>query len=209
MTRRLTMKMATFAMLILIGTVAAACSSSGSSSTAPPGTKTPFVATGSLHCKKVKGTVQFSPPLTTAGGRSETTTVVASLGDCTPAGSTDKTKPHGTARLTLNTPSNACSSLTTSQAATVNITWRPKRIEPTSVSFTGFDVTSQNGNYGFTLPGTGHTASLTGSFAGTDGGATSIASIFSDQGSSQILAACGSSSGLSAVTITSGTVTLG
>jgi hypothetical protein len=64
------------------------------------------------------------------------------------------------------------------------------------------------GDEGFTLPASGGTAKVTGSFAGSDLGATSTAQTFSNQTGKQLLTACGSSAGLASLQVASGTLAL-
>ncbi len=60
---------------------------------------------------------------------------------------------------------------------------------------------------GFTFPNPGGTTKVTGSFAGSDHGASSSATVFFDRTAVQLLAAC-RTSGLVSMPVTSGRVSL-
>ena len=105
---------------------------------------------------------------------------------------------------------NVCSGLLTSKAFTVRIKWTPTNVHLSSVRFSGFQATAdQAGDAGFALPGTGHRVTVKGSFAGTDKGASSMASVFSDESSIQAVTTCGQATGLASLTVASGQVSLG
>jgi hypothetical protein len=115
----------------------------------------------------------------------------------------------GTASATISNTTNSCTSLITSRPLTINITWAPATTHPSVLSFSGYGgTTGTAGGEGFKLPGTGDTAKVTGSFSGSDHGASSTAVAVSGQSTTQLLAACGSAAGLTSIQVTSGTVTL-
>jgi hypothetical protein len=88
------------------------------------------------------------------------------------------------------------------------IHWSPATITPSVLDFSGYSITSTPaGNGGFSFPDPGGTAKVTGSFAGSDAGASSTAALYFDPSVAQIQSVC-RSSGLSSLPVTSGTVTL-
>jgi hypothetical protein len=94
----------------------------------------------------------------------------------------------------------------TSTPATVSVTWDPSSIQPSAVSFSGSSFVF-SGGVAYVLPNAGGTATVTGSFAGSDNGAHSSASINSTMTPAQFLAACSSAAGISSLAA-SGTLTL-
>jgi hypothetical protein len=99
--------------------------------------------------------------------------------------------------------------LITSRALTINIAWAPATIRPSVLTFSGYGgTTGTSGGEGFKLPNPGGTAKVTGSFSGSDHGASSTAVTLSDQTTTQLLSACGSPTGLTSIQVTSGTVSL-
>jgi hypothetical protein len=181
------------------------------------------VATGSVRCANVTGTVDFSPALSVSGKAPETVTVSARLAQCSAMGSNDARVSGGLATLTIPVPTNACSGLlqfpsaignvaspSSSRTISVDTTWSPPGITPSVMTFSGFVVTTDaSGDAGFAFPGTGHSAKVQGSFAGKDSGALSTASVFANEGASQILSSCSHLSGLTSIPIVSGEVTFG
>jgi len=92
----------------------------------------------------------------------------------------------------------------------VAVTWAPSSIHASVATFSGYSIVPDAaGHVGFSLPASGGTVTVAGSFGGSDNGATSKASTFSDQTTTQLLATCGTTAGVSSLNITSGTVTLG
>lgn len=212
-----------FAKLLLVGSALllglAACSSSPSSSTTSSSssssttssTSAPMVATGSITCSGT-GTVTFDPPLAKGGTSiSETVTIVIAATACTTSGSNVSKVTGATSTLTIQLASNACSVLGASNAASGTPTWTarwtPSSIENSMVTFSGHQiVTNSAGDVGFVFPNSGGTASVMGSFAGNDNGASSSASSYTDMSAANVLSTC-RASGLPSLTGT-GTVTL-
>jgi hypothetical protein len=206
-----------------------ACSSSSSSSsqaattttsttttTAPGGVATPTtlaggkVATGSVTCTSVTGTIAFNPPLTNSGTSPETTSITLTASGCTPAGSSASTVTSGTATATIQSATNGCLSLLTSKPVAVAVAWSPSSIHASVATFSGYAIVSDaGGNIGFGLPNSGGTATIAGSFAGTDNGATSKATTYSALTQTTLLAACATAAGVPSLAITNGSVTFG
>jgi hypothetical protein len=61
---------------------------------------------------------------------------------------------------------------------------------------------------GFTLPNTGGTASVVGSYPGADKGKTSTATVYTNMTAAQIATACSSAAGVASLTIDAGSATL-
>jgi hypothetical protein len=193
----------------LVALVATACSSSPKAAPATTTTTTVTTATGGVACTNLTGSLTFSPPLTTKGGSAESTAIALSATGCTTKGSNVANVTGATASATISSTTNSCTSLITSRPLAINITWAPATTHPSVLSFSGYGgTTGSSGGEGFKLPGTGATAKVTGSFAGSDHGATSTATAVSGETATQLLAACGSSAGLTSIQVTSGTVTL-
>ena len=180
------------------------------------------VATGTIRCSHVQGSVTFSPPLTATGRSTEKVSVRANLSHCSATGSNVSSVSGGVVTLSIAVPTSACSGLlqfpaslgnvatpSSSRAIAIHATWTPKNIRPSVMTFSGFAVTSNdNGDPGFAFPGAGHRATILGSFAGTDHGALSVASVFTNEKVNEILSRCSLISGLASIAIVSGEVTL-
>ena len=191
---------------LALGAAAALVLAACSSSPAAPVAK---VATGTVTCSAITGAVSFSPPLTTKGGSAETSSINVTSTGCTPSGSNVTSVTKGVGTATLSNTSNNCTGLLNAQPLTITIRWSPSTIKPTVVKFSSYAVTEVSGGKGaFDLPGTKGTASVTGSFAGSDGGAGSTSVAVSNETATQLLAGCGSSAGLVSIPVASGTLTL-
>ncbi len=192
--------------LLALTLLAAACSSGSSPSpTSAPAT----TATGSVTCHNISGALAFSPPLTTKGTSPESTAITLTAAGCTTKGSNVSRVTKGTGSATLTSSTNSCTGLLTSRALTIDISWTPSTIRPTVLTFSGYGGASgTSGDEGFTLPDAGGTAKVMGSFAGADHGSGSTAATFSGQTATELLASCGSSTGLTSIEVTSGTVVL-
>lgn len=213
-------KVRTPLLLVALGLVAAlatSCSSgSGSSSTstsgaaaAPTTTTTAAVASGTIACTGITGSLTFSPPLTTKGTAAESTAINLQAAGCTASGSNAPAVTASTATATISSPTSSCTGLLTPRALTITITWSPSTIRPSVLTFSGYGAAmNSSGDEGFTLPTKGGTAKVTGSFAGSDQGASSTAQTFSNQTGTQLLASCGSSAGLASLQVTSGSLAL-
>jgi hypothetical protein len=205
-------------LVLLFVPVAQGCSSSSTRG----GSRT-VVATGTIHCSGVSGSVTFAPPLTASGTKPEIITISAHLSHCSTHGSDVALVSGGVATSTLEDGSSACSGLlefpsspgsvstpSTSVPITVEATWAPRSVEASNVRFSGFVVSvSPAGDVGFAFPGVGHNAKVAGSFGGQDDGSVSTASAYTNEGAAQILQGCSQLSGVSSISIASGQVTLG
>ena len=193
-----------FLLLVLLTLVAAGCSSA-STPTAP----TAKTATGEVMCTHLVGQLTFSPPLKDKGTSAETTAISLQASGCTASGSNVSAVTGSDASGTITSPTNSCTALLTSRTLSIRIIWAPSTIRPSVLTFSGYRAAaSGSGGQGFALPNTGGTAKVTGSFSGSDQGAASSAQTYSGQTATQLLAACGSSVGLTSLQVTSGTVTL-
>lgn len=178
-------------------------------------TTPPPPAKGTIKCNLIAGKVTFNPPLTlngTASDTKEVATVAAKEKKCT--ATPPPTPVSGKVHTTITTlkPSgkaNACAGLLTSRAVTLNVHWvMPTGVAPianSKVHFSGYKIgTNSAGDEGFILPQPGGTASVKGSYPGTNGGATTHAKAYTNETATQLAASCGSPTGLASVTIASG-----
>jgi hypothetical protein len=197
-------------LVLPLGLVATLAScSSGSSPSAGPTTTAQTLATGGITCTNITGSLTFTPPLTTKGGSAESTAITLSAAGCTTQGSNVSTVTGASGSATITSTTNSCTGLLNSRALTVTMTWTPSSIRDSVVTFSGYGgVTNTSGGEGFKLPNAGGTAKVTGSFAGSDRGAGSTATTYSDQTGTQLLTACGSSAGLPSLHVSSGALTL-
>ncbi len=103
---------------------------------------------------------------------------------------------------------NACGGLVYSKSLHPSFAWTPKSVHPTVATFSGFRfLENKAGEEGFTMPNTGGTARVVGSFAGKNRGASSDVTLYTSLTIAKFRAACDSSAGLSGYTIISGTAT--
>jgi hypothetical protein len=208
MSRTHTVRLSLVVTIGLLAALATACGSSTSPS-ASPTTTSLTLATGGVTCTGMTGSLTFTPPLTNKGGSAESTAIALSSSGCTAKGSNVSTVTGGTASATISSTSNSCAELITSRALTINIAWAPATIRPSVLTFSGYGgTTAPSGGEGFKLPNPGGTAKVTGSFSGSDHGASSTAVALSNETTTQLLTACGSPAGLTSVQVTSGTVSL-
>jgi len=114
----------------------------------------------------------------------------------------------GTATATIQSPTNGCVSLLTSKPVAVAVAWSPGSIHATVASFSGYAIVSDAAQHiGFGLPNAKGSANVAGSFAGTDNGAKSTASTYSDLTSTQLFVDCGTAAGVPTLPIATSTVT--
>jgi hypothetical protein len=78
------------------------------------------------------------------------------------------------------------------------------------VKFSGLMPATEtgSGDAGFTLPQTGGTSSVTGSYPGTDKGKTSTATVYTNMTALQIGTLCSNATGVASLTLDAGTATL-
>jgi hypothetical protein len=164
------------------------------------------VATGSIVCKKVTGTVTFSPPDQRGGTTPETQVFSIHASGCHTTKSDVSHVKGASLTATLHRATNACAGLEGSAAFSATFAWSPNSIHDTVATFSGVTFMQNNaGDVGLTIPNTGGTASLKGSFAGKDHGAQSTITAFTNMTLGQFKAACDSTAGLSRYSIVSGT----
>jgi len=196
-------------LLVPLGIVAVLATACSSSPSAAPPTTTLTLANGEVTCTNITGALTFSPPLTTKGGSAESTAITLTASGCTTTGSNVTAVTGATESTTITSATNSCTGLLTSRALTINIGWKPSTIRPSVLTFSGYAGTSSSaGDVGFALPDKGGNAKVTGSFSGADHGSGSTATALSDQTGTQLLAACGSTAGLTSIQVSSGTMTL-
>jgi len=178
-----------------------------------------ITANGTVTCTSLGGKIAFSPALHTVGTtNSDTSTVSVKLAGCSttstnlPAGSIITGKATSTiVTTTTDNSANACAGLATSRATVQTISWTDKssggvtlaKLTKTVVSFSGFDIlVNGSSDPGFDLSkDSGGTASATGSFLGSDGGASSEANIFAKKTTTQITTSCGTATGLASLAL--------
>ena len=213
------------------GTLVVGLAGSASASVVNPPSVT---ANGTATCgtaghSGITGTITFTPPLKNGGTASENTTVSIKEKPCTDTAtnlaSGGKLKGKVKESLSSLTSTNSCTGLTTSAPETLTIKWSYKNasgvsldtIANTVISFSGYNIVSSTnppwataGDQGFQLPGgTSPTASATGSFLGTDGGASSNAEAFLGLTAAQLASDCASSGGLASSTFAFGDAFVG
>ncbi len=166
---------------------------------------------GTLDCAKITGTVTFTPPLSNTAQTVQTKTVTT-LTNCTPTGGGLKPK-KGSSTSTTTTANDDCAMLATGSTTPFTLTtkWAPgTKIKPTKSTVSGLSpATNGAGDAGFQLPNTGGTSSGTGSYLGSDGGASGTAQAFTNETSAQIAATCTGATGLKSLKITTGTAHFG
>jgi hypothetical protein len=163
---------------------------------------------GTIDCTGVTGAVVFKPPLTASGGSAETDTINIVVTGCTASAGSSASPTKGRVTGQLPTPSNSCASLITNTSPIhLKVVWSPKKDGQTAGTFSGFTLLLTP-TLGFSLPNTGGGVTANGSYTGSDGGASSTATAFSNVTQSQALTTC-ANSGLKKLTITTGTVHIG
>ena len=199
-------------LLVLVACVTQSCGDGPASQVA---------ATGTIRCSHVTGSVDFSPSLAVSGRSPERISVRAHLSHCSSSESNISSVSGGLTTMVIAVPTNACSGLlqfpsslgnvstpSSSRAITATTRWNTGGIRPTLMTFSGFVLTTNDaGAPGFAFPGVGHRAKVSGSFAGDDGGALSVASVFTAEKVNEIVSRCSTSSGLASIDIASGQMT--
>lgn len=168
------------------------------------------VATGDVSCGEVSGSVTYHPPEHHVGTVSEKIKFVFRASHCTTRGSDVKHVLAGSLSETVARPSNACASGIFSHPVTATGSWKAKNLtlHDTTGTFSGWSfVFAANGDVGFEIPNKGGSARITGSFAGSNHGATSSIVSYINLSAKQVRAACLSAHGLASVRITRGRAT--
>jgi len=222
------------ALALLSGTALAATAGVASASVRniPTVTANGTATCGSPGSSAISGTITFSPPLKLGGTSPEVTTVNIKEKPCTTTATNlragGKLKGKVKQSISSGTSTNSCTGLTTSAPETLTVKWTWKNtagvaldnVNPTTISFSGYNIVSStnppwttSGDEGFQLPGNGSggggTSSGTGSFLGTDGGASSTAEAFLGLTAAQLSSDCSSSGGLASATFAFGYATVG
>lgn len=169
----------------------------------------PFI--GPATWENTKFAWAFDPPLTKSSkGETSVATGTAAL---TGGASFDHDYPTpGSETLSTDVGPNSCSALAggTTETTTLNINWSPDSITSSTVTFTGFEeAETSTGDVQFTFGGSGVGTSVTGSYAGTDGGASSEMTLTTSMTSAALTKACDGKNGLKSIKIVSGTLALG
>jgi hypothetical protein len=158
---------------------------------------------GTISCNSIKGSFKFNPPLfTTATSSSETVTVKSTVTGCTTAGG-GLTPKKGSNAVTSSFSSNGCAAVLEGAAKSQTITtkWAPGTIAPSVVTFP--PPKSTTSPITITYGGAGTTG--TGSYLGSDSGASSTVTIDIAGTVASLTATCGGKKGLKGLTITGGT----
>lgn len=97
------------------------------------------VATGSVTCQKLTGTISFSPPVRKGGNQPLTLTVVVHARDCSTSHSNVAHVSGGNITVVNHRATNGCGKLGSGQTGgTATEQWLPSSIASTNVSYTGF-----------------------------------------------------------------------
>jgi hypothetical protein len=169
----------------------------------PPVNATNYTAT----CTGISGSLSFNPPLTIAGGAvsPETVKTKASFSGCTATptaggASVSITKASITGTITIASSSHTCMGLSTGAAtgnSTVKWTTSPKLSSGSSVASPGTRSGGPGGDGSIVF--SSDYSGVTGSFEGTDGGASSSTTAQTTESFSSILATCETAKGLKKV----------
>lgn len=206
-TRRIALCAAALAASVTAGAI-------GTSSPAGAVAKTKTVTmSGTMHCS-LTGSIALSPAFTTNG--SGTSSTVTLHGKLTACGGTKGFTRHGVTitggKITATGTAKDNSCVATATSGTLprlkgEATFSAKggKAKPTKFVFSGGSFDASSSPITVSYPGSGDTAKATGSFAGSKGGSTAELK----QSLDDLLSSCGSSSGLSAMKLSSGTATFG
>lgn len=176
---------------------------------ATAGAKTPPInaTNDTATCTTVSGSVKFSPAVSSSEAAGVTTsTVKATLGGCT-TNAAGLTITNGKTTGSFNDGShaagtNGCSTLVGASPESGSLTtkWKtsPKLSSGNSVTPVTqvYGTLAADGNAQFEIPGPGGTASGTGSFEGTNGGASDESDAQSTTSADAILGTCDGKKGL-------------
>jgi len=169
-----------------------------------------IVATGSITCSKVSGSVTYHPAEHHVSTGPVRIVFVFHASHCTTKHSNVKNVTGGSLSEVVTKPTNACASGISSHPVHATGTWTAKKMKlhSTTGTFSGFGfVFANNGDVGVKIPNVGGTAHITGSFAGINHGATSTVVSYVNLTATEIRAACLSPKGLSSLRITRGRAT--
>jgi hypothetical protein len=173
------------------------------------------VSNASIICNTVIGAVSVAPPLVTGGTAISTAMhVKGSVAGCTVTGPNFASILSGKLSGKIAATSNECITLVEPLTGTLTIKWKADKTTPilqtsstlniTNVSFSVFNA-PWGASYGqFSLG----TSGVTGAFTGGDNGATSSNVSLTSQDIGEILAECGSPTGLKKLNTGVGRITL-
>lgn len=177
-------------------------------------------ASGAITCSTVSGTVKFKPGLTNTA-RTVKMRVSLKLPDsgCILVITSSMTvksvapKVNTTKSNSFKLVGGDCGTLS-GTSAVANSKWTtrwigPPGTRPSKVRFIGFDAGTNADGTVLSFPKVSDSASGSGSYPGNDDFASSTQQLNSTMTSSQITTACGSSKGLTTLTISSGTIHIG
>lgn len=176
-------------------------------SVASAGGSTVNATNDTATCTTVSGSAKFSPPISTSeAAGSTTTTVKATLGSCTTnAVGLTITSGKTSGSFTSNPHSagtNGCTALAgaTPESGSLSTKWKtsPKLSSGNSVMNVTqvYGTIAGDGNAEFEIPGPGGTASGSGSFQGTNGGASDSSNAESTVPATTLLSTCEGKKGL-------------
>lgn len=166
------------------------------------------VATGSVTCHEVTGTITLSPALRRGGTTPETMVWKLRASGCRTSKSNVKAVTGGTLAIVAHQSTNACGNLVFSRRLQPTFSWAPRSVHATTATFSGWRFVRNSAGYeGFAMPNVGGTARVTGSFAGTDHGRRSVVTLFTNLTIATFTSACESPAGLARYTVTGGTAT--
>jgi hypothetical protein len=169
-------------------------------------------ASDTIICKDLTGTLTFTPKIDATGYTSGAikATVSTTVSGCTVKGPTPETVTKGTVTGSItgpagtkSAPSGKCTSLTKGglENGTLTTKWTASVATPNSVVVVKSDKTGTAGTHGtITLPGTVK-GSATGSFLGTNHGASDTTTAEASATSSALATQCLSKSGLPSLKI--------
>ena len=182
------------------------------------------VATGSITCRKLTGTITFTPPMHSGVNAMETRAISLQVSACTTKNSNVAHVSGGNLTVTARSAVEGCSAEETEVLTGVE-RWQPSSIAPSTVTVEGFARRANAGAKGLVysntpglqqlivVPAAGKSVSVRGSFAGK----TSYISqenlrgsilAYTDRITGQLHAECKALAGLSLLSFVSGVETL-
>jgi len=162
---------------------------------------------GTVACRSVTGKIKFDPPLEGNGTSAEVASLKITVTRCRASGG--GTSPHaGKAVAALSLGTNSCADLTSGdiRGTSLDVKWNPTSIGDSVIDFPAFTPLT-GPKVALAAGGAGTT--VIGSYAGTDVGASSTATMVATLSMAQLTVACGSHHGLAALRIRSGALAVG
>ncbi len=185
---------------------------------ASPTAKVAAAQAGTVKCTKGTGTATMVPPITTNGTKAATTetlTLTATVTSCKASKGANPSKGVASTKLVVKAAggyANACLALTGIKGKpVVTVKWtRATALANSVVTFPNFTLVNLTaGDIGFKLPQPGGKPTSTGSYPGTNKGASSTAAFYLNGTAAAFLAQCGTTKGISSLKIASGSATVG